>query len=165
MVPFLGREYRNHQVPSPWAHRVKSPPLFIDEGPEGHPSTQPSPRRRRQTWVSCSLPPVPLFQGSGLKSLDPLAAAIRLERPRGQNHSQCAPPSGKTPTTGALRQGKERGAKSFTWREVQKRLGQEAQSVSGPQKVTMTRRTGWRSTTTLPSKSLSPEEQSQARAI
>lgn len=134
----------------------------FQEKTEGHPSTKQSSRRQHQSFSS--LPPILLIQGLGLKSLEPLAAAIRLERPRGQNHSQCAQQLRKMPTIDPVEQSKECRAVRFTSREVQEWFAQEAQSVNSPQSVTMPRRTGWRSTT-LPSKSLSPEKPSLTTAI
>lgn len=162
-----GRGFRKHQVPSPWAQRVKNPPLFIYLPGEGLMGLlQPSKAQEGSTNPGLPAPFLPFHLSKAqVLSLAPLAATIRLKRPRGQNHSQCAQLSGNTPTIGPFKHSKECRAVSFTSREVQNRLGQEAQSVNSPQKVTRTRRTGWRSITTLPSKSLLPEEQSRARAV
>lgn len=118
VVPFLRRGFWITRFHRPGRTELRTHCyLCTFQKTEGHHSTTQSPRRQHQSLGS--LPPIPLIQGSGLKSLEPLAAAIRLERPRGQNHSQCAQQLGKMPTIDPVEQSKEHRAVRFTSREVQ----------------------------------------------
>lgn len=156
MVPFLERGFRGHQVPPCWTHRVTNLPLPLHlpaDGLKGILQSSKAQGGSTRCWASCSLPPIPLTQGSGLKIFGPLAAAVGLESTGTEPQSIC-PVWGKTPTTDAVKPGREQqGSKLHATRGSGMAWSISSISEQPPIETTPCRTGCRKSTTTLPSKS------------